>query len=147
MAFKKITSIALVVTIALMMAACSKEEVAETTLETTIETETTTVACETTTEATEATVEETIPEETVEETTVETVNGIKYNVDASTEFAEPVLYEVTTEVVAYSDWQANSIALTYPVGSWITAISTDGYYVMQDNGYIIEISALQLVED
>lgn len=143
MAFKKFLGLTLVLGMALSMVACSSETATEDTTAATVAETTvaeTTEAAEETTEAIEESVEETVVE------VVETVNGIRYNVDGSVDFEEPVLYEVIEEVDAYTDWQANSIALTYPVGSCISAISTDGYYVMQDNGYIIEVAALQIME-
>lgn len=131
MAIKKISAIVLVMATVFTFAACSKEEPVETT------TAATTAA---TTEATEAT-------EAVEETTVPVETNLMYNVEGMTEFDEPVLYEVIEDVVAYEDWTATTEALTYPVGACVSAISTDGVYVMQDNGYIIEVACLQIIEE
>ncbi|MCQ2466477.1 MAG: hypothetical protein MJ166_03055 [Clostridia bacterium] len=143
MAFKKITSILVVMALAVMMTACSEDKTVETTAAATTVAETT-VAETTAEEVVETTVEETEPY--VNPEAIEIVSGVPYNVENSTDFAEPVLYEVVEEVNAYTDWQANAIAVVYPVGSCISAISTDGTYVMQDNGYIIEVSALQIME-
>lgn len=96
---------------------------------------------------TETTVTETTPEVTTfETTTFETANGVKYNMDANVTFDEPLLYEVISEVTVYTDENADHIACTYYEGTCVSAVATDGFYIMQDNGYIIEVSCVQLFE-
>lgn len=135
MAFKKISAIMLVMATVFAFASCSSEE--KTTVTTTAATTTAAVEETTTTEATTIVEETTIPEET----------NLRYNVEGMTEFEEPVLYEVIEDAIAYEDWTATKEALTYPVGACVSAISTDGVYVMQDNGYIIELACLQIMEE
>ena len=116
MANKKIIAMMLVAAMAFSVAACSSDK-----------TEETTAAEETTTEETAPTVQ-------------------PYNKEANQEFEEPVMYEVIKEVPAYADLDATEVATTYSEGVCIAGVSTDGYYIMQDNGYIIEASALQVME-
>ena len=88
--------------------------------------------------------EETTAEETTTEETAPTVQP--YNKEANQEFEEPVMYEVIKEVTAYADLDATEVGATYSEGVCIAGVSTDGYYIMQDNGYIIEASCLQVME-
>ena len=118
---KKFIAVIMSMTMLVAMTACSKE-----TEETTVA-ETTTVAEETTTETTEEEV-------------------LRFNVDGATEFEEAKLYEVTSEVTVYADWTAKEVIGTYPEGTCISVISTDGVYVMQDNGYIMDASCMELLE-
>lgn len=101
-------------------------------------------ACSNGTEEKESVADSTTTEVTTEATTEEEV--LRYNVDGAEEFEEPKLYEVTSEVTVYADWTAKEVVGTYPEGTCISAISTDGVYVMQDNGYIMEAACMELLE-
>ena len=88
--------------------------------------------------------EETTTEATTTEATEPTVQP--YNKEANQEFEEPVMYEVIKEVTAYADLDATEVGATYSEGVCIAGVSTDGYYIMQDNGYIIQTDCLQVLE-
>ena len=116
MANKKLITLMLVAAMAFSVVACSSDK-----------TEETTAAEETTTEETAPTVQ-------------------PYNKEANQEFEEPVMYDVVKEVTAYADLDATEVGATYTEGVCIAGVSTDGYYIMQDNGYIIEASCLEVLE-
>ncbi|MCR5617489.1 MAG: hypothetical protein K6F83_04300 [Clostridiales bacterium] len=69
--------------------------------------------------------------------------AVPYDVNNNTEFEEPILFEVTKEVIAYKDVSATEEAGLYTEGMCITGVSTDGFYIMQDDGCIIEKSCLK----
>lgn len=87
-------------------------------------------------------------ETTTEATTVEQTEEtrIPYDVDNNTEFEEPILYEVTKEVDAYSDVSASEVGKTLPEGACVSGVSTDGYYIMLDDGNIVEAEYLTEME-
>ena len=86
-------------------------------------------------------------DETTAETTEATEPTVRpYDKNANQEFDEEVLYEVKKEVVAYADLDATEVAETYTEGMCITCVSTDGYYLMQNNGYIVEADCLEVLE-
>ena len=87
-------------------------------------------------------------DETTAETTAEATEPTvrPYDKNANQEFDEEVLYEVKKEVVAYADLDATEVAETYTEGMCITCVSTDGYYLMQNNGYIVEADCLEVLE-
>ena len=83
-------------------------------------------------------------EETTSEETEPTARP--YDKEANQEFEDEVLYEVTKEVVAYADLDATEVAETYSEGMCISGVATDGFYVMQNNGYIIQADCLEKLE-
>lgn len=122
MANKKLIALILGASMVMSLAACSSSKEAE---------ETTTAAEETTTEAT--TTEETTPA------------GRPYDQAANEEFEEPKMYEVTKDIMGYEDMEA-TVECEFFEGQSIVGVSTDGYYVMQDSGYIVPLEALEELE-
>lgn len=117
MANKKIISIVLCAAVAMSLAACSSSSNEEET--TTAETTTT------------------------EETTVETEpTGRPYDQAANEEFEEEKMYEVIKDCEGFEDMEATTPAEFFE-GQSIVGVSTDGYYIMQDSGYIIPADCLQ----
>ena len=120
MANKKLISIILCASVAMSLMACSSKESEETTA------------------ATEAT--------TAEETTVETEpTGRPYDQAANEEFEEQKIYEVTKDCEGFEDMEATTPAEFFE-GQSIVGVSTDGYYIMQDNGFIVPADCLQELE-
>lgn len=69
-----------------------------------------------------------------------------YDVENNVEFEEAKLFEVKQDVKVYSDVTATEEVDEYTEGMCILGVSTDGHYIMQDNGYIIDASCLEEVE-
>ncbi len=69
-----------------------------------------------------------------------------YDVENNVEFEEAKLFEVKQDVKVYSDVSATEEVDEYTEGMCILGVSTDGHYIMQDNGYIIDASCLEEVE-
>ena len=69
-----------------------------------------------------------------------------YDVENNVEFEEAKLFEVKKDVKVYSDVSATEEVDEYTEGMCILGVSTDGHYIMQDNGYIIDASCLEEVE-
>lgn len=69
-----------------------------------------------------------------------------YDVENNVEFEEAKLFEVKKDVKVYSDTSATEEIDEYTEGMCILGVSTDGHYIMQDNGYIIDASCLEEVE-
>ncbi|MCQ2516969.1 MAG: hypothetical protein MJ094_08965 [Saccharofermentans sp.] len=71
---------------------------------------------------------------------------IPLNEEAYNEFAEPVMYEVLEDCVAWTDNGLQTVSRTVAAGSIVNAVATDGYYLVLDDQEVVEISHLQIFE-
>lgn len=135
---KKFVSIAVVLSLGMALVACGGNGAEETVVVDTQAPET--VA---TVEETEAALAPIIAETTQAASEAAT---IPLNEEAYNEFAEPVMYEVLEDCVAWTDNSLQTVSRTVTTGSIVNAVATDGYYLILDDQEVVELSHLQIFE-
>ncbi|MBR1797495.1 MAG: hypothetical protein IJ757_05760 [Clostridiales bacterium] len=140
-----ITTIVLTALVAVAVAGCASKEPEET--------EVVTVP-ETTVEQTEAPAPSEDPLAPIIVSTSEQASdvpdafptGVPLNQDAYTEFSEPVMYEVIEDCITWSGNDVQTSGGDLYTGSLVTAVASDGNYLILDDQRVVEASHLQLFE-
>ncbi len=135
---KRFISIAVVLSLGMALVACGGNT-EETVVETAAPEPVATVA------ETEAALAPIIAETTAAEVASQAAS-IPLNEEAYNEFAEPVMYEVVEDCVAWTDNGLQEVSRTVTTGSIVNGVATDGYYLILDDQEVVELSHLQIFE-